>query len=147
MPKALLHYLWWQSEPAILYAVDAPRGIEVPQGVHARVLGDLHRLAVITHAGHGHARLHHRRCESAVDDVGQRLHVAVAVRKDESKLTLRTGQLLFLEGVDDDGWHRHDALPGLRLRRPNLVEAVRSLMDPEELLGEVHILPPEAAQF
>src|SRR5258708_20530039 len=105
MTKSLLHDLAWQLKPSVDFAVDAPRGEEMPQGMKAGVFRLPHRLAfVVEHDlafsifdDSADARCNLHGDEGSVDEVGVVFDLPDSVGEDEPELALRTGKLPLLQ--------------------------------------------------
>ena len=139
VPEPRLHHLERQFEAAVDAAVDAPRRVEVPQAVQA---GVLRLAAAVTTPAAICAGM-----QAAVDDVGEVLDVAGAVREDEIKLALRAGEPLLPQRVHHHRRQRHGALAGFRLGRADGVKTIGALADVQIAALEIDILPAQAAQF
>src|SRR5262245_49838012 len=104
MPQPLLHELYGKLQPAIGAPIDAPGGIEVPEGMEAGVLG----LFVFP----GHASGYLSREEPAIENILVVLDITDAVREYEIKATLGTLQLPASQRIRDDRRQGNGTLTG-----------------------------------
>jgi hypothetical protein len=138
MPEAVLHRLERQPKPAILFAVEAPRRVEVPQRVEARVLG----LATLGDAG---SDLSWRK--PAGDDVGVIFNLTRTCRKHQGQFAWRTSHFPLPQRVHHDRGKRHRPLPRHALGLTDGVELVGPLPHLQLGLFEINIIPLQAAEL
>jgi hypothetical protein len=129
--QPLLYHLGGQAQAAVLRPIDAPGSVEVAKGVKAGVLG----LASLGWD------------QTAIDDVGQRLHLADTVGEREITLALGAFELPFLQSVRDKLAEGHRALTCRRLGLADLVEPIGALPDVQFISLEVDVPPPQPAEL
>ena len=103
MAESGLHHLERQFEAAVGAAVDAPRGMEVPQRMQAAVF----RAAVPIDDASGNLR----RVESALDDTVPVIDAALAVGEGEAEFAVGTSEAVLAQHRQD---HRRNELAVLR---------------------------------
>src|SRR5262245_58848929 len=134
MAEPGLHNLERQLEPAVDAPVNAPGGVEVPQGMQSLVFRP---TVLIDDAS---SNLH--RMEAAVDDAVAVIDAGPVVGEHEPKLAPGRGQAVLTQCGDQHWRERDGALARLRLRPPDLAVAIGALAHMDLAGFQVDIIPP-----
>src|SRR6266566_6288795 len=140
VPEPRLHHLGWQLKPSVNFAVDAPRRVEVPQRVHASVLG----LPIRGHYAGGELRRNQCAADEALvlDDPPP-----PGGEHELVELPPRAGQPPGPQRVDHEGTERDAARAGARLGLADDVETVGALTHANLPALEINVPPRQPAQF